>query len=260
MDTAPRTSNPERRTPNADTYSVVWWDPHILTLGTGSLFGLRRDDLIAKDGDPAGVASRLAAYHAWRNERDSIVSAAKTPSLSVRIVSDVAGHRSTLDAEDVDIEFVDLSRMDGRPFGPRFGTLVHATLATIPLDADEDVVRAVARTQSRILLAADEEAYAAAEVVCAALRHELFDRARAADRAGKCFRELPILWCAADGALVEGTIDLVFTDGKGITVIDFKTGRELDADVERYKRQLAIYCRAVESLRGGKAHGVLMKV
>ena len=256
----PRTPSPDGPTPNAESYSVVWWDPHILTLGGGSPFGLRRDDLIAKDGDQAGVASRLAAYHAWRNERDTIVNAAKTPTMSIGVVSEVVGRHFMLDEESGDIEIVDLSRMDGRPFGPRFGTLVHATLATIPLDAGEDVVRTVARTQSRILLSAEEEAYAAVEVVTAALRHELFDRARAADRAGRCFRELPIIWRTTDGALVEGTIDLVFVDDKGTTVIDFKTGRELDADVERYKRQVTIYCRAVESLGGGKPHGVLMRV
>jgi ATP-dependent exoDNAse (exonuclease V) beta subunit len=238
----------------------VWWDPHILTLGTGSPFGLRRDDLIAKDGDPSGVESRLAAYQNWRTERDATVAAAKAPSMSIRIVSDLAGRHPPFAADAADIQIVDLSRMDGRPFGPRFGTLVHATLATIPISADEDVVRAVARTQARILLAAEEEAYAAVEVVTAALRHPLFDRVRAADSAGKCFRELPVLWRAADGALIEGTVDLAFDDETGTTVVDFKTGRELDADVERYKRQLTIYCRALGSLRGGTVRGVLMRV
>lgn len=244
----------------AQGYSVVWWDPHVLALGTSSPFGLRRDDLIAKDGEPSGVEARLSAYHKWRNERDATVAAAKAPSMSIRIASDLASRPPALDAEPADIQIVDVSRLDGRPFGPRFGTLVHATLATIPITADEDVVRAVAGTQARILLAAEEEAYAAVEVVIAALRHPLFDRVRAADLAGTCFRELPILWRAPDGALVEGTLDLAFEDETGTTVVDFKTGRELDADVERYKRQLTIYCRALESLRGGTVRGVLMRV
>jgi len=283
----PRTANPEPRTPNPEprisnrelrtasheprapshepratsneSYSVVWWDPHILSLGAGSPFGLRRDDLIAKDGDPAGVAARLAAYNAWRSARDATVAAAKTPSMSIRIVSDEIARQAALD-HSAEIRIENLARLDGRPFGPRFGTLVHATLATIPLTADEDLVRAVARTQARILLAANEEAYAAVEVVTAALRHQLFDRVRAADGVGKCFRELPILWRAPDGTLIEGTLDLAFEDETGTTVVDFKTGRELDADVERYKRQLTIYCRALESLRGGTVRGVLMRV
>ena len=58
-----------------------------------------------------------------------------------------------LDLADIRIEVVDVPRVTGRPFGPRFGTLVHATLATVPLDADEATVRRVAATQGRILLA-----------------------------------------------------------------------------------------------------------
>jgi ATP-dependent exoDNAse (exonuclease V) beta subunit len=43
-------------------------------------------------------------------------------------------------------------------------------------------------------------------------------------------------------------------------VLDFKTDRELDVEGERYKRQLAIYCKALTALRGGSARGILMRV
>jgi ATP-dependent helicase/nuclease subunit A len=78
---------------------------------------------------------------------------------------------------------------------------------------------------------------------------------RAAAAAGRCHREHPIVWCAADGTLVEGTIDLAWNDEHGTTVLDFKTDRELEQDRARYERQLAIYCAAV-----GAARGVLMKL
>ena len=42
-----------------------------------------------------------------------------------------------IDADALRIEVVELPRVASRPFGPRFGTLVHTTLATVPLDADE---------------------------------------------------------------------------------------------------------------------------
>ena len=45
-----RIPNPEPRTP-IRVYSVVWWDPHVLALDADSGYGLRRDDLIAKDGE-----------------------------------------------------------------------------------------------------------------------------------------------------------------------------------------------------------------
>ena len=168
------------------------------------------------------------------------------------------------------IEVVDVGRVAGRPFGPQFGTLVHTTLATIPLDADESMVRRVASTQARIVLGSgsgvEEEAYAVAEAVMAVLRHPLFDQVRAASTSGRCDRELPLIWQAPDGTLIEGTIDLAFEESRPTSgerqfvVLDFKTDRELDVEGERYKRQLAIYCKALTALRGGRARGILMRV
>jgi ATP-dependent exoDNAse (exonuclease V) beta subunit len=141
---------------------------------------------------------------------------------------------------------------------------VHATLATVPPDAAEETVRRIAETQGRILLGlgegAGEETYAAVEVVLAVLRHPIFDAVRRADAAGRCQRELPIIWEAPDGALVEGTIDLAFDDGETLTAVDFKTDRELEADMDRYRRQLAIYCRALGALKGRPTRGILMRV
>ena len=39
----------------------------------------------------------------------------------------------------------------------------------------------------------------------AVLRHPLFDQVRAANAAGRCHRELPLIWQAPDGTLIEGT-------------------------------------------------------
>src|SRR5688500_18426583 len=55
-------------------YHVVWWDPHILALDAGTSFGLRRDDLIAKDGDAAGSGARLAAYREWEAARAAAIA------------------------------------------------------------------------------------------------------------------------------------------------------------------------------------------
>jgi ATP-dependent exoDNAse (exonuclease V) beta subunit len=246
-----------------DKYEVVWWDPHVLTLETGSTIGLRRDDLIAKDGDSAAVAARLAEYDAWKLNRDAVVARASVPSRKTRTVSEVAVDRNAAVAdESVPIEVIDVSRVAGRPFGPRFGTLVHAILATAALDADEGALARIGSAQGRLLIpqAADEEVYAAVEVAAAVLRQPLFDRVRNAEKAGKCHRELPIIWHGADAELVEGTIDLVFDDEQGSTVVDFKTDRELDADTDRYRRQLQIYCRAIGRSRDGKVRGVLLRV
>ena len=128
------------------------------------------------------------------------------------------------------------------------------------------MIAAVASAQARILPTggrdpyADEEVYAAVEVVTSLLRDPLFDRVRAAERAGRCDRELPIAWKAPDGTLIEGTIDLAFDDLAGLTVVDFKTDRELATDLERYTRQLTVYCQALGTLRNTTAKGILARV
>jgi ATP-dependent exoDNAse (exonuclease V) beta subunit len=263
--------SPEPRIPNPESYSVVWWDPHILALDADSGYGLRRDDLISKDGDPAKVAARLAMYEQWRTGRDEAAARARVPSLRVRTATSVALDRAfdpTLEnaLTAPEIEVIDFSRSAERPFGPRFGSLVHATLATVPLDAGERVIAAVAHAQGRILPThgkepyADEEVYAAVEVVASLLKDPLFDRVRQAEHAGRCDRELPIVWKAPDGTLIEGTIDLAFEDLTGLTVVDFKTDRELATDLERYRRQLTVYCQALGTLRNTTARGILARV
>ena len=69
------------------------------------------------------------------------------------------------------------------------------------------------------------------------------------------------LWRSPDGPLIEGTIDLAFEDQPGtITVLDFKTDRELSEDLDQYRRQLTIYCRALGTLKDKKTEGILMRV
>jgi ATP-dependent helicase/nuclease subunit A len=266
---APAAQQDVERVPRSGpaTYQVVWWDPHALALDAAPPLGLRRDDLIAKDVDPEVVRARLEAHQRWLSDRAGTIARASRPSLSVARATGIAaaGTPSWLDTaalERVAVEQV--ARSGQRPAGPLFGSLVHATLATVPFEASEAIVRRVAGAQGRILLGvgdgANEEVAAAVEVVLAALGHPLFDRVRAAGARGRCWRELPIIWPAPDGLLVEGTIDLVFEDTGGLNVLDFKTGRELDADGERYRRQVAIYCLALGSLRGQPARGTLMRI
>jgi ATP-dependent helicase/nuclease subunit A len=250
-----------------ETYAVVWWDPRTLALDAPAGYGLRRDDLISKDGDPKQVAARLAAYRHWESDRDRAVVNGRVPSLNVTTATTLAVERSAAPvATASSIEVLDVSHALNRPFGARFGTLVHATLATVRLDASADSVAAVASVQARILPAAIREPYtadevqAAATVVSALIGSPLFDRIRQADARGGCERELPIAWKAEDGTLVEGTIDLAFVDADGLTVIDFKTDRELATDLSRYTRQLELYCRAIESARGVAARGLLVKI
>ncbi len=243
-------------------YSVVWWDPHVLHLGAVSSFGLRRDDLIVKDGDMFAVDDRLAAYEKWRDEVKQAVEGGSRPSQRVETATAwaAAAAASGVDAvlaDAADIRIVELPGAANRPRGPRFGTLVHAVLATVPLDASDDVVTRTAETQGRVLDATAAEVHAAASVVAAVLRHDLMARARAA---GAVRREAPLTWVQPDGTLIEGVLDLAFTEDGATTVVDFKTDHELAAGEARYRAQLQQYVSAVAAVTKGRAAGVLFRV
>ena len=252
-----------------DKHDVVWWDPHVLALDASAPFGLRRDDLIAKDGDAAGRDARRQAHADWKARRHASIAAGSVESIVARTATQLAASRD-LQFAGVDfpaVEVIRLGRVTGRPFGPSFGSLVHAAMATVPLDAKDDAVRQITATQARLLIGdgegVAEEVYAAAEVVSSVLRHPVFERVRAANGEGLAWRELPVIWCAPDGLLVEGTVDLVFEEDGELYVLDFKTDRELDLEAtgaERYRRQLGIYCRALSELRRKRTHGILMTV
>jgi len=260
------------RTTDHGRYSVVWWDPHHLTLDAPPPVGLRRDDLIVKDGDQQAVERRLAEFRDWETGRTAAIARASVPSISVRTATELAkstpAEGSAL-LEPLEIEIVDLRPDAPRPFGPQFGTLVHATLATVALDAGDEEIARVARTQGRLLAAKEEEIAAASEAVSRALKDPLFDAARTAEAAERLSREVPVIWKADDGTLVEGTVDLVFhgprssTPGQdkaeSLVVVDFKTDRDPLEDVEPYKRQLQIYCRAL-TRDGRGARAILVRV
>jgi len=133
-------------------------------------------------------------------------------------------------------------------------------MATIALDADADAVLNTARTHARVLLADDAEASAAAEAVMAALRERLFDEVRQAEASGACLRECPVLWRLPDGALLEGTVDVVYEHGGGLTILDFKTDREPSDLKDQYERQLRLYCQAFAALRAKPVRGVLVRI
>jgi ATP-dependent exoDNAse (exonuclease V) beta subunit len=252
-------SSAQRPAPSAHQYSVVWWDPHALALGVEPSFGLRRDDLIVKDGDLFAVDERLAAYERWKSDHQAAIAAGVRPSLLVETATAWA-RTPRFDEHAFEIDIMSAAETGERPYGPRFGTLVHAALATAPLDADPVTVGRIVETQSRILGATAEEQRAAAHAVAAVLGHPLLDRARHAMASGRCYREAPVTWMSPDGVLIEGTIDLAFEETDGITVLDFKTDREVATDLEQYTRQLAVYCRALAAARGKNVKGVLLGV
>jgi ATP-dependent exoDNAse (exonuclease V) beta subunit len=158
------------------------------------------------------------------------------------------------------VELVAVTPAAARPGGPRFGTLVHAALATVALDASPIQVAEGVSLQARILGAPAEEVEAATAAVGAALAHPLLARARDAWRAGRCRRETPLAWRQADGSLVEGVLDLAFEDAGGWTVVDFKTDAEIAAELRTYRRQVRLYASIVARATGTDVTPVLMQL
>jgi len=238
-------------------HGVVWWDPHCLRLGIEPRFGVRQKELL-NEVDPGIVAGDIEAFTSWRASRQAAVDQGSRPSLVVHAATEyVLSGKQTGPAN---VSLFDLGTKTGRPAGPRYGALVHAVLATVPLDAHRDEVAATAALQGRILGATEEERAFATEAVHAALRHPLLERARQAAKSGACRRETPVTLSLPDGALVEGVVDIAFREDDQWTVIDFKTDRELEKRLDVYRRQVALYAEAISLATRQECQAVLMKV
>jgi len=244
-------------------FDVLWWDPATLQLGAEPPFGLRRQELISKDVPLEVIAEGTSRYMAWRQAREEAVTRASQPSVNVRTATEWAKQDKSQNpnpkAQTPKVEVVTLEWVEGRPSGPRFGTLVHASLATAPLDADEPTIDRIVAVQARIVAAPSNEAAAARQVVRAVLSHALIEEARRAEERGALFRETPTT-IVKDGQLLEGTVDLAFETADGYVAVDFKTDRAEGELQESYARQVQLYAEAITQATGKPARAVLMNI
>ena len=144
--------------------------------------------------------------------------------------------------------------------GVRFGALVHAVLALVPLDASAETVAAVAAQQARILAAEAAEIDAAARVVSGALAHAAFAPLRDAAGRGTLRREIPVAVSEPTGAIVEGVVDAAFETEAGWVVVDFKTDADPGAALDAYLGQVRLYARAIATATGRSAAGLLLRL
>jgi ATP-dependent exoDNAse (exonuclease V) beta subunit len=243
-------------------YDVTWWDPQQLALDVRRVYGLRREDLI-QDAGREMVETERKRYDEWLAARRTAQELGARPSFRIRTVTDWA--RATPDSEESaalahEVFVIRAANGVARPGGPRFGTLVHAVLATAALDATSAQIADGVSLQARILGAPAEEVEAATAVVAAALAHPLMARARDAWRAGLCRRETPLACRLADGSLVEGVLDLAFEEAGAWTVVDFKTDAEIAGELARYRRQIGLYASVVARATAKPVTAVLMQL
>jgi ATP-dependent exoDNAse (exonuclease V) beta subunit len=243
-------------------FSIVWWDPRALMLGAEAPLGIRRPELIVKDVAPEIVESGLAAYNSWRARRQQAIAASSQSSVAVRTVTQAAktAGDGVADLQLPPVEIIELPRAAHRPSGPRFGALVHAVLASVPLDGDGNAVQRLATIHGRALGAPQDEIAAATEAVHRALTHAIFDRARQAAQRDGCRREAPLAWRDPEGSLIEGVVDLAFEQAGAWTVIDFKTDEEFRENEQAYRRQVGMYAAAIQAVNGAKVSALIMRV
>jgi len=238
--------------PQQGSHEVVWWDPSTLNLGEEGDHGLRQEVLLKEDGGTSSIA-----YNAWLEQRAKIVEVAAKPRFDVFLASQAAD--APPDAVAVEVGARHAS--PNSPGGRRFGTLVHAVLRDVPLDADKSAIRKWTEMNARILGAPTEEIESAIERVQTALRHPLLDRARASKRK---HREYPVMLrvtMEGDGnRLMEGIIDLAFVEDDAWVVVDFKTDADVSAKGDLYQRQLQWYASALSRLTGLPARAYLLSV
>ncbi|MDP2320568.1 MAG: UvrD-helicase domain-containing protein [Acidobacteriota bacterium] len=252
--------DPESQVP----YSVVWWDPVLLDVPADDPRGLRRDDLISKDASATDVATDRARYDEWKERRAAVQAQGSAPSMIVTTPTQL--RESGDDGRPVSAVVVeDASVRSPRPSGKRFGTLVHALLASVPLTANASEVEELAALHAKLLGATDEEQAAARVMVVNVLKHPRLAEARAAEAAGhRLWREVPVALRIDDGTgtpqIVDGQIDLAYETGSGWMVIDFKTDIEIATAEDAYVRQVSIYLDAVTRATGQPATGLILKI
>jgi ATP-dependent exoDNAse (exonuclease V) beta subunit len=252
-------------------HTVAWWspEPDVLSLGAEASFGLRRDDLIVKDVAPPLLKAHLETYRAWRASRDAAIAAASVPSIRILTATEWAMSGGIVEAGEVGLNIeVTVETVAGateRPGGARFGSLVHALLADVPLSpplrsGHGELLSKLADSHGRVLGAEPAEVAAAEDVVRRVLSHPVILAAADAAQSGACYREVPMTWRLDSGTLVEGTVDLAYESGGEMVVVDFKTDRELEGTLDRYTRQVRIYAAAIATATGRPARAVLMRV
>lgn len=273
--------------PEAGEHRVVWWDPTVLELNTQDEIGARLNKLLAADEESKRSEQGIRDHEAWQTTRSQVRERAGKPSLKVVTATEqAAAMASTIELTSKPIETngqfelfaqspasaapelpgvtVESAGIDrSRPHGKRFGTLVHAALSVVDLNADAKGVQAGVELQGRLLGATPDEISAATETVARALAHPLMRRAAAALTEGRCRRETPVAMLIEDGTMVEGIVDLAFLDGAGPvtwTVIDFKTDFEIAGRLDEYCKQVALYAQAISQATSQPASGVLLRL
>jgi len=233
-------------------HEVVWWDPHALKLDREVDVGLRQQAILVADESAPTIDPTARDHAAWQERRAQTVARGAVPTTRTASATNFDAPL----AGEVTLERVEGDRA-AHPRGKRFGALVHAILATVPLGAAADLAT-LATTHARLVGASPEEVAAAVVRVQRSLEHPLMQRAA---RAAACRREASVVVRIDDGTIVDGVIDLTFREADEWVVVDFKTDAELEGEaLARYQNQVRLYMSAISRATGARTQGTLLSV
>ena len=138
---------------------------HPLPVGTYEVTGNKADGLWAGKTQKLDVHSTilkrdLDTYQNWQMRWNTARQEASHASVTFRTARDHARIASGMEGLERSVHVIDLGRDSERPSGMRFGALVHATLAAVPLNADDAQVREITSLHARILESDEQESTA----------------------------------------------------------------------------------------------------
>jgi len=231
----------------------------MLKLDVQETMGLRQHKLLQADENNARSERGKREYSMWKESREALIAEGATPSMRVATATELSALGATPKfPEMAQIEIEEVARVVGRPRGPHFGSLVHAILSRVSLQAEKPEVEAAADFFGRTLGASEDEITAATEAIMRGLASPTIRRAAAAR---EIRRETPLAVTLEDGTVIEGIADLAFRDeanGAGWVVADFKTDFDLVARLDEYRVQLGFYIRAIQAATALPASGVIL--
>jgi ATP-dependent exoDNAse (exonuclease V) beta subunit len=235
---------PGLHTPRTGSHEVVWFDPAALRLKAEHAEGTENEQVLK--GSPEAAVEGMARYQAWRAGRADRIAQGGVPRVRVT----TAEHLTRCDdGQDIEVRTVSFDVGEGRPGGRRFGRLVHDMLeAVASVDEVEDLAAVCGREHG----AGEVECRAAAAVV----REVLDWLAREMQPVVERHREWPVVVRLSDGRLVDGRIDVAWSDGSQWTVVDYKTDRRAKRNVA----QVQAYGLAVRRATGMPVRCVVLEV
>jgi len=141
--------------------------------------------------------------------------------------------------------------------GAIFGKLVHRLFEKV--DWSQPVlIEKMAEIEGKDLGATGSMIKRAGEMVKEALNSPLLQRVI---KSGNCQKEVPFTY-KNNGTIFEGVMDVVFREGDGLVVLDFKTDLvekdNLNSKAEHYKPQVSVYSDAIKTIFGNPPKEVIL--